>query len=256
MKLRSFVSFASLSLCVVSLITTNACVTAEREIDEPKVEAGTTAGSACASSSTCRATEVCVYSVAGSCGEDNDEGTCQARPTLCEPTCPGVCGCDKQVYCSTCDALQSGAASAGNRDCYPNTSTYVSYALPTGVSRAVLFKQDEKRGICFRVTMVQPASAGERGYAGVNLSTGWGVEKIEVTNNATDCALNSEGLPVTPKGVSLQASDANGCVNFTSVCEFDISMRVRFDTYGVPTIPRVEPIEGGQIKITACGSRT
>ena len=94
------------------------------------------------------------------------------------------------------------------------------------------------------------------GLAAAALSLTAMAAQAEVTNNATDCALNSEGLPVTPKGVSLQASDANGFVNFTSVCEFDISMRVRFDTYGVPTIPRVEPIEGGQIKITACGSRT
>ena len=64
----------------------------------------------------CAKSEYCDF-VPDSCGYADQTGTCEKRPTLCPDSCPGVCGCDGQFYCNSCDAAVAGVDVTGDKSC-------------------------------------------------------------------------------------------------------------------------------------------
>ncbi|UJR84932.1 hypothetical protein [Sandaracinus amylolyticus] len=70
--------------------------------------------SACARScggfvgATCTTTEYCDFPDPHACGGADETGTCRERPTVCPPVIHEVCGCDRLLYQSECDAYGAG----------------------------------------------------------------------------------------------------------------------------------------------------
>ncbi|HJL02651.1 MAG TPA: hypothetical protein RMH85_01430 [Polyangiaceae bacterium LLY-WYZ-15_(1-7)] len=69
----------------------------------------------CVSNAECGPDERCVPEE-GSCG---GAGTCLPRPSECEESCPGVCGCDGVRYCNACVAEQAGQGVDPAASCEP-----------------------------------------------------------------------------------------------------------------------------------------
>lgn len=53
----------------------------------------------------CKSSEFCDFSDV--CGVTKT-GYCTAKPTTCDTSCPGVCGCDGKSYCNECEAHKVG----------------------------------------------------------------------------------------------------------------------------------------------------
>jgi hypothetical protein len=45
------------------------------------------------------------------------QGSCQLGPDGCDDDCPGVCGCDGQIYCNACIAQSNGTDVASSDLC-------------------------------------------------------------------------------------------------------------------------------------------
>lgn len=75
----------------------------------PPVDAGAERSCGGWSGETCGPDEVCDYPDGSYCGGDDSLGVCIPRPEACpEPACRPVCGCDRETYCSPCDAHAAG----------------------------------------------------------------------------------------------------------------------------------------------------
>ncbi|AUX40986.1 uncharacterized protein SOCE26_023880 [Sorangium cellulosum] len=73
-----------------------------------------------------RATEYCDHP-RDTCGADDGEGQCTARPEGCPEDYPGVCGCDGRFYCNGCIAHQAGMDVSEDPSCIePEVATYAA----------------------------------------------------------------------------------------------------------------------------------
>ena len=61
--------------------------------------------------------DFCKYPV-GSCGANQAQGSCNARPVGCGAVFDPVCGCDGQEYSNSCTADAAGVSVAYDQACY------------------------------------------------------------------------------------------------------------------------------------------
>lgn len=81
---------------------------------EPDASGDVRQGELCSDSRECAPEEYCAVAE-GECGA---RGTCELRPTECEPDRP-VCGCDEATYKSACDAQAAGVSVDYQGECAP-----------------------------------------------------------------------------------------------------------------------------------------
>lgn len=68
--------------------------------------------------SDCPAGLFCANRDLGFCpGVVINSGWCFPQPAACLPVCPGVCGCDHNVYCNECEANRAGTGVLNNGGC-------------------------------------------------------------------------------------------------------------------------------------------
>lgn len=63
----------------------------------------------------CASDEFCQF--ANGCGAPGAEGVCVKKPTGCFTDCPGVCGCDGNFYCNSCNANAAGTNASSDTSC-------------------------------------------------------------------------------------------------------------------------------------------
>jgi hypothetical protein len=51
------------------------------------------------------------------CGVADETGICVKTPEVCDDDCPGVCGCDGQLYCNACMANAAGIDTSNGTEC-------------------------------------------------------------------------------------------------------------------------------------------
>ncbi len=227
----------------------------ENKNDVPTADASV--GGACGRpGSACTGTDWCSFGTVGSCGSDNQGGTCRARPNACGETCIGVCGCDGRVYCNACEAQRNGSDVATGDACYP-AGAYSAHTYGSGIPRIIVFKSDVTRNVCVRMIFQGAETGGANEY---KVSKGpWTLEVADITNQAEDCIITSVGLPRTPTGDVLQATGAQGVIEFAgsidAPCVLSAKVFLKFDPTGFAWAPDSEPLApknviiGGQ---TAC----
>ncbi|EYF08456.1 hypothetical protein [Chondromyces apiculatus] len=128
--------------------------------------------------------ETCVHAD-GSCGSNDSGGLCTPRPTDCELDCPGVCGCDAQFYCNECYARMAGNDVSSTVLC-DDPITYSAQYAGGGHDNIVLLAADGFRNFCVKVFLQHPAE-NAAGFD-FTLQQGWGVSRVEMTGDYTDCA--------------------------------------------------------------------
>lgn len=220
-----------------------------------------TPGAECSASnkSACAKDEWCQYTEPGACGRAGGVGSCTPRPTVCPSACPGVCGCDGNAYCNPCEAERAGTDVAHGTACVPQGGDYAAYVLYTNVPRMALFKSDAARDVCFRIILVY---TDQPKLFGIQTPQGWGVERAEITNAASDCAMTSTGDPVTPRGTTLGAAGGDGTIAFpdddagapgTTPCSVAVHVRLAFDPGAFTWAPGTEPLDADALTIAgAC----
>ncbi|MBW2459424.1 MAG: hypothetical protein JRI68_33335 [Deltaproteobacteria bacterium] len=87
------------------------------------------------------------------------QGVCTTKPTECDDDCPGICGCDGEVYCNECEAKANGTDGA-EFGCDLSDVEYAVAAWPGGPSP---------------------------GAYQINVQPPWGIVAAAGTNSATDC---------------------------------------------------------------------
>jgi hypothetical protein len=204
----------------------------------------------------CPGNEWCSFDPPGTCGAGPD-GLCKSRPATCPTSCPGVCGCNGQVYCNPCEASRAGTDVAGNTACLPAGGVYTAYDLFTNISRIVVFKADPQRDICVRVTLAQ-SNSGSGGRYLVEMPLGWAVERAQITDHAADCSITTGGAPPTPAGNVLEAAGAQGKIEFigdagTDPCSLFIHASLAFDAGAFKGAPAAELLDVDNLKVAgAC----
>jgi hypothetical protein len=87
-------------------------------------DGGTTGGAACQSNADCGADERCDFADE-SCGTSGVAGTCMPRPTDCDNEERPVCGCDDELYNSSCHAAAAGTDIAFLGSCETPNGAFV-----------------------------------------------------------------------------------------------------------------------------------
>jgi hypothetical protein len=85
---------------------------------------GTTGGSPCQSNADCSGDERCDFADE-SCGTSGVAGMCTPRPTDCENEERPVCGCDDELYNSSCHAAEAGTDIAFLGNCETPNGAFV-----------------------------------------------------------------------------------------------------------------------------------
>lgn len=199
----------------------------------------------------CDPDEYCEFDPAGSCGGLDGAGTCAPRPDGCPPDCPGVCGCDGVSYCNECGAHAAGVDVDESASCTQPDATYSAWNLFAHVPRFVVYKTDPARNLCFRLWM-EPAGGG--GLA-IQVTAPWVVTHAEVTDHASDCALDTGRYPVQPVGSAERAISGTGTMNIQGSfpCEVTIHATVSFDAQA-GWVPVTEPFDADAISVDGgCG---
>jgi hypothetical protein len=261
MRLSSSKWLAACAVGILVGVGAGACGRTGSDVDEGDagVEAGKDSGAlkACGKNGyACLGTEWCSFDPPGTCSA-TAEGLCKPRPPSCPTSCPGVCGCNGQVYCSACEATRAGTDVAGNTACFPTGGVYTAYDLFTNVSRVVVFKADTQRNICVRITLAE-GNSGSGGNFRVEMPLGWAVERAQITDHASDCSITSAGAPPTPAGNVLEAAGAQGKIEFigdagTDPCSLFIHASLAFDPGGFKGAPTTELLDVDNLKVAgAC----
>ncbi len=150
----------------------------------------------------CGPDEWCQFEPSAACGNFDGSGVCQPKPNGCTDDCPGVCGCDGQVYCNACSAHQAGVDVTLDTSCSAPDS-YRAVNMITNLPRFVFLKRSPTRNLCFRLR-VEP-----------NVASGWGVTSTEVSHDVHDCDFDP-GTPPAPMGEAFHGMSAGGKVSFQS----------------------------------------
>jgi len=202
----------------------------------------------------CAPGEFCAYDPPGSCGNFDNFGLCQPRPTTCNKDCSGVCGCDGQFYCNVCLAHAAGFDVSASTGCLPvdagSAAIYSAEDLFTNLPRFAVFKADPARDLCFR--LVFEADGGSGPSLGIMTPPGWALGAAEVTDHASDCKLMNGGFPPPPIGAAVQATGGSGKVNFSTnfpQCDISIHASLSFPK-GAPWVPVNEPLDVDQLKVS------
>jgi hypothetical protein len=197
----------------------------------------------------CDPGEYCAYDMPGTCGNADGTGVCQPTPDVCDPDCPGVCGCDGMCYCSVCAAHASGVDVSQGTACFPDGAKYSAQNLYTGVPRFAVFKADEVRSICVRIIVEASLNPGP----GLAPPDGWAFNKIEITNNTIDCA-TPNGWPEPPVGATAAAEGGTGSMTLSypngvpDPCYMTVHGTLEFAP-GAPWVPAVEPLDADNVMV-------
>ncbi|WP_437302957.1 hypothetical protein [Sorangium sp. So ce388] len=186
---------------------------------------------------TCDATEYCDHP-GDTCGADDGEGQCTARPEGCRDDCPGVCGCDGRFYCNECSAHQAGVDVSEDTACMePQGVTYVTLYMP-GQDHApdVLWVHRTDTGADQCVILVLYKRDERTGVYDVTLPEGWAVWTAEITDNAEDCAIDPPPPGIEP---SEDPTDVTGSLQWeiapgnAAPCTLDVDVTITFpEEYG------------------------
>lgn len=210
--------------------------------------------------SLCAGNEWCAYELVGTCGKGGQRGQCSVRPLLdsCVGSCPAVCGCDGKIYCNACEAQANGADVDKDRGCIPTGGEVLAYALAGDPAKVVIFKKDDARKLCVRLTLV--ARLGTK--YGLDVPADWGIESGEVTHDPADCSITVTGTPPTPSDIAVAPNNGQGRVRFSTdlgqqgkyPCSLSIAARLAFEpTSEYPWVPPVEPIVAENVSVSgAC----
>lgn len=191
----------------------------------------------------CPNSQWCQYPPDSVCGCCDMTGACTPKPQDCDLDCPGVCGCDGQTYCNECAANQAGVGVDPTKDCSA-PPPYSLHVLPTDVPRFVIFRSDGKT--CTRVTV--STLAGFDPYQ-VDVTPPWDVESVVITNNAGDCKVGGDQMPVPPKDQVVVASTATGTIviDLPDIpCGADANLTIEFPNGG-PWVPPSIPFVSGYL---------
>ena len=200
----------------------------------------------------CAPGEFCAYDPPGSCGNADGGGLCKPSPAVCTTDCPGVCGCNGQIYCNACEANAAGVDVSATNTCSFDAGAPAIYSaedLFTNVSRFAIYKADPARDLCFRLIV-----EGIDGSSPLGITTpaGWSVGKAEVTDNASDCKPGGGGFPQPPLGAAVQATGGGGKIDFPSSfpqCFITIHASLSFPK-SAPWVPANEPLDADMLPIS------
>ena len=116
---------------------------------------------------------------------------------------------------------------------------YAAFNLFTHVPRFVVFKVDHARNLCFRIWV---EGLGGPGALGINVTSPWGVERAEVTNDVNDCVV-SGGFPVPPMTYADATAGMGSMVlQGQFPCALDLHATISFSPIG-PWVPASEPFD-------------
>jgi hypothetical protein len=135
----------------------------------------------------------------------------------------------------TCGAGAGGVGSGGATGGAP-ASDYSVHPLPTNLPRLVIFKREISADRCVRITIAQEAGPG----IGIQTDSGWTTELVEITDHASDCALEADGLPVMPLGQVVQAQ--RGCGTITTACSLHVQATLSFPA-AYPWVPASDALD-------------
>jgi len=144
-------------------------------------------------------------------------------------------------------ASAAGVSVDSTSECSPPPDgDYSAVVLPTSVPRFVIFKADPAKDRCFRMTV---EGFGDGQYE-VQAPDGWSVGLTEVTNHASDCALEAGGWPVIT-AQSAPAAAAVGTLDFEASpfpCTVTLHATLMFDS-AAPWAPAQEPMDVDALEV-------
>jgi hypothetical protein len=79
---------------------------------------------------TCRPNLYCQFPATARCGQADQGGTCQVRPTICTDQVDPVCGCNGVTYPNACEAASAGTSVGPENLCRP-TCDFETVPAPT-----------------------------------------------------------------------------------------------------------------------------
>jgi hypothetical protein len=103
---------------------TSAATTTTTSSSSTDPDDGTTGGTPCQSNADCSGAERCDFGDE-SCGTSGVAGTCLPRPTECDNDERPVCGCDDELYNSSCHAAEAGTDIAFLGSCETPNGAFV-----------------------------------------------------------------------------------------------------------------------------------
>lgn len=148
----------------------------------------------------CDPDEWCQWDPPGSCGNFDTTGTCQPKPTTCKDEPCGfvpICGCDGNQYCNPCEAHMAGVDVDSTNACNLPQDEWAAWAQPTSAPRYVITKANFAADQCLAVFMVGFGMS----ITNIQVTDGWGVERIVITPHAKDCTLGPNLWPEPPEAV-------------------------------------------------------
>ncbi|WP_437565570.1 hypothetical protein [Sorangium sp. So ce542] len=180
----------------------------------------------------CSAEEFCDFPD-DSCGTFDTVGQCSARPEVCPADCPGVCGCDGQLYCNACSAQQAGVDVSESTSCLkPVGGDYAATYWAGGLDHLVVYKAEPATDACVTLYADAPAESAPEGFDVATLPDTWVVTRIERTGGAAGCAPGAS----KPAGEAVLATGAVGSLSMdlsggTSMpCTLDVDITATFPT--------------------------
>ncbi|WP_437662280.1 hypothetical protein [Sorangium sp. So ce1182] len=196
------------------------------------------------SGGTCSAAEFCDFPD-DSCGTFDTVGECSARPEVCPTDCPGVCGCDGQLYCNACAAQGAGVDVSKDTSCMkPVAVDYAAAYWPGGLDHIIVYKADPEANRCVMLFADSPAEAAREGFD-VTLPTPWAVSRVERTDRAADCAPGT----ISPTGEAVNATGATGVLTWeiataaTLPCSLGLNVTVTFPDEPATVVLRATDVE-------------
>ena len=183
---------------------------------------------------TCGPGEFCDYA-GDHCGGTDGQGVCTPMPGGCADDCGSpVCGCDGQVYCSTCVAHAAGVDVDALGTCMEPGNDARAFYLGGGLDHLVVTVADHDRNICLRLWADAPIAPVPG--LDVTIPEPWAVSWVEATSQAVDCVSPYD----TPMGSVIGASGAFGSVAWPPEefipCVLDIDVVALFDAPEAPWI--------------------
>lgn len=190
----------------------------------------------------CAPNEWCQWDEPGSCGALDQTGTCQPKPQGCPGDCPYVCACDNTFYCNACDAHAAGLDTNSFGcgvvfDAGPPADVN-AFVLPTSAQRYMITKADTMNDRCLQIVVSTVGS----GISDIEVTMGWGVEKISITPSAADC--DSSGWPAPPSATFTDI--AKGTIkqnDLTWPCAVDVDVAIAFPPGSPAWVPPAESIQ-------------